>query len=258
MRHYEIVLIVHPDQSEQVDGMVNRYRASIEREGGKVHRYEDWGRRQLAYPIAKVHKAHYVLLNIETSQEGLAELESAFRFNDAILRNMILIRKEPKTGESPIYLETKAQQAAEKDRERRREEELRSRQRERVEDAQASREVADEENGETDTPAATVDADTTEPAVAEQTESDAEESEVVEAAVTEPEASAVASEETVAAATDSGVEESAETATVDDSEPAVDDPATEEAAPAEETTSEAPAEDETAAETPTSEQEKKE
>ena len=144
MRHYEIVLMVHPDQSEQVDGMVNRYRASIEREGGKVHRFEDWGRRQLAYPIAKVHKAHYVLLNIEVSQEGLVELESAFRFNDAILRNMILVRKGPETEESKIYQDTKAQQAAEKERERRREEELLSRQREREEAARA----AAEENGE--------------------------------------------------------------------------------------------------------------
>lgn len=144
MRHYEIVLMVHPDQSEQVDGMVNRYRASIEREGGTVHRFEDWGRRQLAYPIAKVHKAHYVLLNIEVSQEGLAELESAFRFNDAILRNMILVRKGPETEESKIYQDTKAQQAAEKDRERRREEELLSRQREREEAARA----AAEDNGE--------------------------------------------------------------------------------------------------------------
>ena len=144
MRHYEIVLMVHPDQSEQVDGMVNRYRASIEREGGNVHRFEDWGRRQLAYPIAKVHKAHYVLLNIEVSQEGLAELESAFRFNDAILRNMILVRKGPETEESKIYQDTKAQQAAEKERERRREEELQSRQREREEAAR----LAAEENGE--------------------------------------------------------------------------------------------------------------
>ncbi len=144
MRHYEIVLIVHPDQSEQVDGMVNRYRATIEREGGKVHRYEDWGRRPLAYPIAKVHKAHYALLNIETSQEGLAELESAFRFNDAILRNLILVRKEAETDESKIYLDTKAQQAAEKERERRREEELVSRQREREQAAQDAAETMED------------------------------------------------------------------------------------------------------------------
>ena len=152
MRHYEIVLMVHPDQSEQVEGMVSRYRASIEREGGVVHRYEDWGRRQLAYPIAKVHKAHYVLLNIEVTQEALTELESAFRFNDAILRNLILMRKEAETGDSKIYEDTKAQQAADKERERRREEELLSRQRAREEAARAE----EEKNGDAapETPAA--------------------------------------------------------------------------------------------------------
>ncbi len=178
MRHYEIVLMVHPDQSEQVDGMVNRYRASIEREGGKVHRFEDWGRRQLAYPIAKVHKAHYVLLNIEVSQDGLAELESAFRFNDAILRNMILVRKGPESEESKIYQDTKAQQAAEKERERRREEELLSRQREREEAAR----VAAEENGE-------------EADGAEDTEASVDETESVEASAEEPEAVKVSAEE---------------------------------------------------------------
>ena len=197
MRHYEIVLMVHPDQSEQVDGMVNRYRASIEREGGKVHRFEDWGRRQLAYPIAKVHKAHYVLLNIEVSQEGLAELESAFRFNDAILRNMVLLRKGPETEESKIYQDTKAQQAAEKERERRREEELLSRQREREEAAR----IAAEENGE--------DADGS-----ETLETATEETETVEASAQEPEAE---SEETPAAEA-SDVDTSAEVTEVDASE----------------------------------------
>ena len=94
MRHYEIVFLVHPDQSEQVPHMVERYRATIETSGGTVHRLEDWGRRQLAYPINKIHKAHYVLMNVECGNEALAEIESAFRFNDAVLRNMILRRKE--------------------------------------------------------------------------------------------------------------------------------------------------------------------
>ena len=181
MRHYEIVLMVHPDQSEQVDGMVNRYRASIEREGGKVHRFEDWGRRQLAYPIAKVHKAHYVLLNVEVSQEGLVELESAFRFNDAILRNMILVRKGPETEESKIYEDTKAQQAAEKERERRREEELLSRQREREEAARA----AAEENGEEGDASVTAEAASEE---AETTEAAADEPATESEATPEPEA----------------------------------------------------------------------
>jgi small subunit ribosomal protein S6 len=102
MRHYEIVFLVHPDQSEQVPGMIDRYRVSIEGKGGKIHRLEDWGRRQLAYPIHKVHKAHYVLMNIECDKESLAELESAFRFNDAVIRNLILSRKAAVTGTSVL------------------------------------------------------------------------------------------------------------------------------------------------------------
>jgi len=94
MRHYEIVFLVHPDQSEQVPAMIERYRSTIESNGGKIHRLEDWGRRQLAYPIQKLAKAHYVLMNIECGTEELKELESAFRFNDAVLRNLIIVRKE--------------------------------------------------------------------------------------------------------------------------------------------------------------------
>ncbi len=100
MRHYEIVFLVHPDQSEQVPAMVERYRSSIESTGGKIHRLEDWGRRQLAYPIQKVHKAHYVLMNIECDQATLDELTSAFRFNDAVLRNMVINMKGPVTDTS--------------------------------------------------------------------------------------------------------------------------------------------------------------
>ena len=102
MRHYEIVFLVHPDQSEQVPAMIDRYRAIVETDGGKVHRLEDWGRRQLAFPIAKVHKAHYVLMNVESSQEALNELKSAFRFNDAVIRDMVLIKKEAVTEPSPM------------------------------------------------------------------------------------------------------------------------------------------------------------
>lgn len=102
MRHYEIVFLVHPDQSEQVPAMVERYRATIEGSGGTIHRLEDWGRRQLAYPINKIHKAHYVLMNIECGGEALAELESAFRFNDAVLRNLIIRRDEAVTETSPL------------------------------------------------------------------------------------------------------------------------------------------------------------
>ncbi len=102
MRHYEIVFLVHPDQSSQVKAMVDRYRAIIEDAAGKIHRLEDWGRRHLAYPIKKIHKAHYVLMNIECDQATLEELESGFRFNDAILRSMTLVRKEAITEPSFI------------------------------------------------------------------------------------------------------------------------------------------------------------
>ena len=102
MRHYEIVFLVHPDQSEQVPGMIERYRASIEGKGGKIHRLEDWGRRQLAYTIQKIHKAHYVLMNIECDKETLDELESAFRFNDAVLRHMTLKCDKADTDPSPL------------------------------------------------------------------------------------------------------------------------------------------------------------
>jgi small subunit ribosomal protein S6 len=102
MRHYEIVFLVHPDQSEQVPAMIDRYRAIIDADGGHIHRLEDWGRRQLAYPIAKAHKAHYVLMNVEVGQKSLQELVSAFRYNDAVLRHMVLARDEAVTEVSPI------------------------------------------------------------------------------------------------------------------------------------------------------------
>ena len=102
MRHYEIVFLVHPDQSEQVRAMVDRYRSIIEADGGSIHRLEDWGRRQLAYPIEKVHKAHYVLMNIECNKPVLDELVSSFRFNDAVLRNLVMARREAVTEESPM------------------------------------------------------------------------------------------------------------------------------------------------------------
>jgi len=102
MRHYEIVFLVHPDQSEQVPAMVERYRALIDADGGKIHRLEDWGRRQLAYPINKVFKAHYVLMNIECSDDILVELKSSFRFNDAVLRELIILKNEAVTEPSPL------------------------------------------------------------------------------------------------------------------------------------------------------------
>lgn len=102
MRHYEIVFMVHPDQSGQVPAMIERYRSIIESAAGRVHRLEDWGRRQLAYPIAKLHKAHYVLMNIECDQATLEELESGFRFNDAVLRSLTIKRDEAVTEPSAL------------------------------------------------------------------------------------------------------------------------------------------------------------
>jgi len=120
VRHYEVVFLVHPDQSDQVPGMIERYLGLIERWAGKAHRVEDWGRRQLAYPIAKIHKAHYVLINMEVNQEALAELESAFKFNDAVLRNLIIRRRKPVTGNSKIYEEELREQEREREQEARR------------------------------------------------------------------------------------------------------------------------------------------
>ena len=102
MRHYEIVFMVHPDQSEQVPGMIERYSNTIQKDGGSVHRLEDWGRRQLAYPINKIHKAHYVLMNVEASNDAMEELTTTFRYNDAVIRNLVIRRDEPVTDESFI------------------------------------------------------------------------------------------------------------------------------------------------------------
>jgi len=108
MRHYEIVFVVHPDQSEQVPAMIERYRSVIAQREGNVHRLEDWGRRQLAYPIEKIHKAHYVLMNIECDNETLAELDHSFRFNDAVLRHLVVKMKGAVTAASPMMKEDKA------------------------------------------------------------------------------------------------------------------------------------------------------
>jgi small subunit ribosomal protein S6 len=112
MRHYEIVFLVHPDQSSQVPAMIERYKTTIEAASGKIHRLEDWGRRHLAYPIKKIHKAHYVLMNIECDQATLTELESNFRFNDAVLRSMTLLQKEAITTPSLIATSTIEEQKA--------------------------------------------------------------------------------------------------------------------------------------------------
>jgi len=127
MRHYEVVFLVHPDQSDQVPGMIERYQTLIERGEGKLHRIEDWGRRQLSFPINKIHKAHYVLLNVEIDSPTRDELESAFRFNDAVIRNLIMVRKAPEIGNSKIYEEELRDQEKDRERDRRREEEVAAR-----------------------------------------------------------------------------------------------------------------------------------
>ena len=108
MRHYEVVFIVHPDQSEQVPAMIERYQTLLKTNSGSIHRLEDWGRRQLAYPIQKIHKAHYVLMNIECDQKTLEELETSFKFNDAVLRHLTVATKGPVSSPSPMMKEEKS------------------------------------------------------------------------------------------------------------------------------------------------------
>jgi small subunit ribosomal protein S6 len=115
MRHYEVVFIVHPDQSEQVPAMIERYRALVTSNGGAMHRLEDWGRRQMAYPIQKIHKAHYVLMNIECNQFVLDELEHAFKFNDAVLRHLTMATKDAVVAPSPMMKEEKSKSVLGKD-----------------------------------------------------------------------------------------------------------------------------------------------
>ncbi len=143
MRHYEIVFLVHPDQSEQVPGMVERYSNTVTSSGGAVHRMEDWGRRQLAYSINKIHKAHYILMNIECTEEALEELTTNFRYNDAILRNMVIRTDEAITGESPIM------KAEKESRERKQRNDRRAEESEAVREAPESFEATDTETEQT-------------------------------------------------------------------------------------------------------------
>ena len=137
MRHYEVVFLVHPDQSEQVPGMIERYTQVVQKDGGKLHRLEDWGRRQLAHLINKVHKAHYVLMNVEASDAAMQELDTTFRYNDAILRHLILRRDEAVTSESPIM---RAEREG-RDRRGRDDSESRRRQRQEQDDAASEEDI---------------------------------------------------------------------------------------------------------------------
>ena len=121
MRHYEIVFLVHPDQSEQVPAMVERYQSMVTEAGGTVHRSEDWGRRQLAHPINKIHKAHYALMNVECGFDVINEIKSAFKFNDAVLRNLVIVRDDAVTEASPMAVAVAEEKAKEKEAQQRRE-----------------------------------------------------------------------------------------------------------------------------------------
>ena len=145
MRHYEVVLLVHPNQSDQVPGMMERYKVLTEREEGRVHRLEDWGRHQLAYPINKIHKAHYVLMNIEITQNVYHELLAALKFNDVVIRHMIIRRRGPITEMSKIY----ADELKERERERQRSEEMVVRPMDSTPDEEAGEAGEDSESVET-------------------------------------------------------------------------------------------------------------
>ena len=145
MRHYEIVFMVHPDQSEQVLGMIDRYSKIVEAGSGKVHRLEDWGRRHLAYPIQKVHKAHYVLMNIECGQDVMDELSSNFRYNDAVLRNLVIKTDEADTEETLIMKAERADKAEKESRERREAERAAKAAQENAQEAAKAEQTGEEE-----------------------------------------------------------------------------------------------------------------
>lgn len=149
MRHYEIVYLVHPDQSEQVTAMADRYKGVIEQGGGTVHRYEDWGRRQLAYPINKIHKAHYVMMNVEVNQETLDEVENLFRFNDAIIRSLVLKMKGAETEPSIMMKEVEAERQRDEERDAARAAEAEAKAKAEAEAAAKAAESAEEVKEET-------------------------------------------------------------------------------------------------------------
>jgi small subunit ribosomal protein S6 len=144
MRHYEIVFLVHPDQSEQVPAMVEKYQGMVTEAGGQVHRSEDWGRRQLAHPINKIHKAHYALLNVECPFDVITEIKSAFKFNDAVLRHMVLARDKAVTEASPMAVAVAEEKAKEKEAQQRREAKAAAEAAQRAEEEKAAEAKADE------------------------------------------------------------------------------------------------------------------
>ena len=174
MRHYEIVFLVHPDQSEQVPAMVERYQGMVTAANGTIHRTEDWGRRQLAHPINKIHKAHYVLLNVECDFAVIEEIKSAFRFNDAVLRHLVMARKDAVTEASPMAVAVAEEKAKEKEAQQRRDAKAAAEaaMRKDEEAAKAEAESKDDDAGKEETPEAAAEAkeeSAEEPAAAEET-----------------------------------------------------------------------------------------
>ena len=206
MRHYEIVFLVHPDQSEQVPAMVERYQGMVTNSGGKVHRFEDWGRRQLAHPINKAHKAHFVLLNVECNHDVLTEITSAFRFNDAVLRNLVISRKEAITEASPMAIAVEEEKVKERESQRRRDAKAAAESAMRTEPGDKS----EAPSGEGDEKAAADDAAPADEPAAEQTDDSA-------AASTEKPAGAPA-DEPAAEQTDDSADASTEESTADAAE----------------------------------------
>ena len=185
MRHYEIVFLVHPDQSEQVPAMVERYQGIVTGSGGAIHRTEDWGRRQLAHPINKVHKAHYVLLNVECDKPALDEIKGAFRFNDAVLRHLVIARDKAVTEASPMAVQVAEEKAKEKEAQQRREAkaaaEAAMRKSDAAKPAEETAPVEKDESAEKDAPK-----ETTAEAAAEASDAAAEKAEPAEEAAAEP------------------------------------------------------------------------
>ncbi len=174
MRHYEIVFLVHPDQSEQVPAMVERYQGMVTAANGTIHRTEDWGRRQLAHPINKIHKAHYVLLNVECDFAVIEEIKSAFRFNDAVLRHLVMARKDAVTEASPMAVAVAEEKAKEKEAQQRRDAKAAAEaaMRKDEEAAKAEAESKDDDAGKEEAPEAAAEAkeeSAEEPAAAEET-----------------------------------------------------------------------------------------
>ena len=173
MRHYEIVFMVHPNQSEQVPDMIERYGKAIRKDGGEVHRLEDWGRRQLAYSINKIHKAHYVLMNVETSDDAMEELTTSFRYNDAVIRNLVIRRDRAVTEESFIMKQEKEQREHKN----------------RYEARQAAEATAEHEDDAPEADASEADAPEADASEADAPEADASEADAPEADAPEADAS---------------------------------------------------------------------